>query len=355
MIYRLLWAAAALGVALHVAGLTWDVYLHTEDPTLAAREGVFTLSNPGHALIIVGLALTAAAVLAVLVTWLHEARVGGPGRAAAIARLGVLPLMGLAVGASIFVATRAQGDSHDHHLLQNAGTHAHDAVVAPETAPAAADTGGAAPAHGHTSASAATPQVSNDPMGEDAAHTHGVEVPVSPEQLAAAAAFYAGVQSAAARFEDIREALAGGYFQITQDLPAIAAHFINSAHNADGVLMDVDRPEILLYSKRLDGTWRLVGFMFSSERVSETPPSFFGPLDVWHRHENLCFTPNEVSVRPGKALCGGIFVPRTAWNLHVWTMPGASGVFAHDFAPISPGAFPGATRSAAQDLAAKIP
>jgi hypothetical protein len=92
----------------------------------------------------------------------------------------------------------------------------------------------------------------------------------------------------------VKTALAAGYIQITQDLPGIAAHFMQPAYNTDGDLMNPMRPEFLLYSKRVDGTWRLVG--------------------------------------------------------GVWTMPGASGVFAHDFPPISPGAYPGAIVSAAAEV-----
>jgi hypothetical protein len=98
-----------------------------------------------------------------------------------------------------------------------------------------------------------------------------------------------------------------------------------------------------------------VGVMFSSEVATEEPPSFFGALDVWHRHEDLCFTLGAVSTKPSAADCPGLFVKVTAWNLHVWTMPGGSGIFAHDFEPISPGAFPGATRPAAQELLVRTP
>src|SRR3972149_8973297 len=38
-------------------GLAWDARSHRLDPTLAAREGVFTLSNPGHLLFASGLAI----------------------------------------------------------------------------------------------------------------------------------------------------------------------------------------------------------------------------------------------------------------------------------------------------------
>jgi hypothetical protein len=187
-------------------------------------------------------------------------------------------------------------------------------------------------------------------MSDGNAEVHSAEVDVTADQLAAAAAFYAQVKEQTQKYEDIRVAMGAGYLQVTQDLPGIAAHFVNFKYNSDGVLMDPTKPEALLYTKRLDGNWRLVGAMFMSEKVSDDPPSFFGPLDAWHRHENLCFTPNAVSVKPNKESCPGVFQAKTAWMLHVWTAPGAAGAFAHDFAPISPGAFPGATRPASQDF-----
>src|SRR5438093_11282542 len=55
--------AGVLGVAALLLGQAWDFYLHAADPTLAHREGIFTVTNPGHVLLGVGLVLVVVGVL----------------------------------------------------------------------------------------------------------------------------------------------------------------------------------------------------------------------------------------------------------------------------------------------------
>lgn len=354
MNYRLLWAGAISGLALHLAGLGWDVYRHSRDVTLAQREDVLSLANPSHLMIVAGTAIMAACLLGIAVTWMNERRFGGEGALGGLLRGAGLPAVGIAAAGSIWLASRADSSGHVHDASHSHGPQQAIVLDLPLARAVGNETAArfVASSGGHTHASAGS--VGADAaMGEGSAHHHHAEVPVTAEQLEAAAAFVARLRTAIAPYEDIRRAMADGYLQITQDLPGIAAHFIRLDYRNDGREMDPERPEVLLYTKRLDGTWRLVGAMFLAEGVTEEPPSYFGPLDAWHYHENLCFVGSGVRTVASREQCPGAFTARTPWQLHVWTVPTAGGVFAHDMPEIDPGAFPGAVLPAAQELRAQ--
>ena len=92
------WLTLGGTVALLV-GLSWDVALHHLDPSLAAREGILTLTNPGHALVAAGVGLTAAGTL----LFLSGRLAAWDGRSASqrtVLRLGLLGFVAL-VGASV--------------------------------------------------------------------------------------------------------------------------------------------------------------------------------------------------------------------------------------------------------------
>lgn len=297
----------------------------------------------GDTAIVAALAITLASLAGIALAWFSDGdRLSR--RWASIARLGSLGTVAAATIAALAFATFDSGGS--------AGAPANTAAAQPQTLVSAAAPADAGATHVHDTAAATS--AADNPMSEGTAHSHGAEVPVTEDQLTAAAKFVADVKADTAKYQDIQAAFAAGYVQLTQDLPGIAAHFVNPRYLADGEMMNPEKPEFLLYTKRLDGNWRLVGTMFYDEKNTEAAPSYFGPLDQWHLHENLCFTGAAVRTVTGAADCkGGLYVKKTAWQLHVWVVPSATGVFSHDLASISPGVFPGATRPAAQDFVKK--
>jgi hypothetical protein len=107
-----LWVAYG-GVACQLTGLTWDAVLHSLNPALAASEGVFTLVNPSHALIIVGLALTVAGLVSALLADVPGLR-GASKRAMAPLAGSVALLMLFGVMGGTGLVTAGTSGAHDH-------------------------------------------------------------------------------------------------------------------------------------------------------------------------------------------------------------------------------------------------
>lgn len=331
---------AVIGAASQLVGLGWDAVLHRVDPGLAEREGIFTLTNPGHLLFAGGLAL----VVGGLGLWL----VSAGSRGSRALRFGSLALLILLSGSSVALAGSSEGGLTGHHHDQAAGDlHVHDdAAVHAADMHAAVTPNEPDGGHSHATPAQVAAQTAaghervltaDDLANSDAQsrHQHAADIPITSGELTTLNAQLVAARAGTEKYQDVRVALADGYRQVTQDLPGIASHFISPANVIDGVF-DPAKPEILLYTK-IDGQWKLAGVSYLAPFTgSETPPEgFAGPLDVWHYHTDLCFKGQSViSATKSAAECraaGGAFTKNTGWMAHLWLyMEGPEGLFAHE-------------------------
>ncbi len=201
--------AAGVGLVFLLIGLALDAYLHARDPGLAAREGVFALDNPGHALLGAGLVLivlgVGTSVLAVFTPRRRYVAIAG---------------IGLAVMTAGTVAVAAPSMSgHDHEATEM------------------------------------------DHHGSADDQTLGPEAWELLEQ----------VRAAISGFENEDAAVEAGY-RAPSDPKGRAWHYNNPTYLRDDEILDPERPEGLVYFTEDDGTQTLVGAVFKAP-LGEDPPN----------------------------------------------------------------------------------
>jgi hypothetical protein len=277
------------GLVLLVAGLAWDAVLHARDPGLAAEEGVFALSNPGHLLAGIGIALVAVGLAGALATLALDARGARP--RSTPARVGL-------AGAAVTLALVAGGTGV---WAAAAGGHPdHDQV-------AAAGAGGGQPGPGE--------------------HAHGPNLPdtaaATDDQRARAETLWKASVASAERWRDPEAAVAAGFRLRDGEAGAERRprflHVPNPAWRADGRVLDPDRPETLVYWNRPGGELTLVGVMYTAARGAPGP-AVGGPITRWHDHESCRDPVTRAKLgRPVDGACPrGQVYRRSGEMMHVW-------------------------------------
>jgi len=291
---------AAVGALMTVSGLAWDAFLHARDPTLVHREGLLTLSNPGHLLLISGTATTVAAI-ALAVLFLPIAR---------LARFTAVGLIGaVSLGSAGVLAWAARAEVQQQAAARVV---AQDQLVR-----------GTGPV-GSASAGIVT-------------HVHGVADPsqATPAERAAAQLLLEQTKLGTQRFQDLKVALADGYRAATPpDQPIV--HYINPAYLAGTDTLNPERPESLVYGNGTRGPI-LLAAMYIAHRIGQPGPDIGGPLTLWHSHSNLCYSSRTNLIdaftdKDGNCPAGS-FNSGTPEMLHVWVVDNPNGPFSTDMNP----------------------
>lgn len=279
-----------VGVAALLVGLALDAYLHAKDPTLAHREGIFSLTNPGHVLLGAGIAL-------VVVGLIGASYVSLP--------FGIWARRGFLVGALALIVLSSDfagwAATVQSSALNAAGTSAD---------------------HGHAAA----------PAGG-----------VTGAQLAAALKLIDDTKAVVEKYKDQKVAIQAGYRPMEAEGLDIM-HYVNAAYFSDADVLRPDHVQSVIYYNSPHGPV-LIGAMYIMPRLGMPGPQIGGSLTVWHHHDNLCFDrttgvivafahdASSVSSDKSGTCPRGSSNRSTPEMLHVWIIDNPGGPFNSDMAP----------------------
>lgn len=312
---------AVVGALAMVTGMAVDGIQHALDESLIEREGLFTLTNVGHALLLVGAGVVVAGVLLALLGPALYRRPDGaevsPGRRL-LQLTAPLALIAILVGVAVWGSNSslAQGHPHDETLATGA---AHD--------------------HGEGMTAGDTPTGDHE-------HSTVAYQPLDAATQGTMIAEMTRVRDVTMRYPTVAAATAAGLRQVGEFSPGSGAHYLMPLDTVMSGLstFDLDRPIIYLFSGN-DPSSTVVGVMYFLMNAQQAPEGFAGPNDVWHLHTGLCLQytatgidlPLPIDADVTAAQCDAVgdamFMDVTGYMVHVWSAPGwesPDGVFAHD-------------------------
>lgn len=310
-------ALGLFGVLLIAAGLAIDALLHANDPELAADEGLFTLENPGHLLLVVGIAATATGLYGASSTMIGSSKSG----LLRTARLSLLAgLAGFIVIMGYVIVGPGLGHGHGAGIADAAALSERYTQIPPDEA-------------------VALVELSLSRIGSldsGMAHDHGaptVDVALTPKDKEELAEQLARAKEVAASYDTAEEAAAAGFVPSAPRAEGVGVHWTKWSWVDQP--FDVERPSQLLFEEVTAGKGpELVAFSYWVSSRHE-PEGFAGDTDVWHQHVGLCFEDGIVVNEevPDRTQCAGDWINGSdLWMLHVWIVPGMEnrlGVFAN--------------------------
>ena len=142
------------------------------------------------------------------------------------------------------------------------------------------------------------------------------------------------------RYKDYHVAIKDGYKIFLPNIPQPQYHFTNNWYGFEAAFrFNPEHPTSLLYEKTKDGSYNLIGAMYTApEQSSPDDLDQRIPLSVaqWHLHTNLCLPPKErraemlqpnpkfglagsIAAKEECEQAGGRFLPHIfGWMIHVY-------------------------------------
>lgn len=312
-------------MALMLAGLAVDLIIHAQDAHLSASTDLFTLENPGHIVIGIGIVMTAIGLLGAAVAMSRQNRDRMPIRLGQIAVVGTGLLL---LGAVIYSVPKAGG--HDHggssdFLAEIAAGPSYSNLPRDEAI---------AFVELSLSREGTLEGVDHDGHGGHGLHDHATHShELTPGEQARLDDQLARATAAVPLYDTVEKALAAGYVQVSNRAEGVGSHWTKWTW-VDRPF-DPEKPSQLLFDEVSAGKGpELVGFsywVFSHD----TPEGFEGEEDVWHQHFGLCFVDGWLINEevPDRSQCAGDWLNGSdLWMLHAWIVPGLEnrlGVFAN--------------------------